>query len=404
MAGRNRAATTRLSFSLAVVAAAFAFFVVSSGAASVCRGGVGGILQVTSERRESEWSPGNDWLLGTAEEAAFVSFARKYNKEYATREEYLHRLGVFARNAVRATEHQALDPTAVHGVTPFSDLTEEEFERHFMGLQARGEGGGAGRRCGCGRRREKPADAASELDVRGLPSNFDWREKGAVTEVKMQGVCGSCWAFSTTGAVEGANFIATGKLISLSEQQLIDCDHMCDAVEKDACDNGCSGGLMTNAYKYLLEAGGLEEEKYYPYSGKVGQCKFEEEKVAVRVTNFTNIPLDEKQIAAYLVRHGPLAVGLNAAFMQTYVRGVSCPLICIKKWVNHGVLLVGYGARGFSILRLGYQPYWIIKNSWGKQWGEDGYYRLCRGHGTCGINTMVSAVTATTVSMEGIAS
>lgn len=127
--------------------------------------------------------PRNDWLLGTAEEAAFVSFARKYGKEYATREEYLHRLAVFARNAVKAAEHQALDPTAVHGVTPFSDLTEEEFERHFTGLAA--AGGAAGRRCGgAGGRGARPT--APHLDVKGLPSNFDWREKGAVTDVKMQ--------------------------------------------------------------------------------------------------------------------------------------------------------------------------------------------------------------------------
>ncbi|CAA7390852.1 unnamed protein product [Spirodela intermedia] len=357
------------------------------------------ILAVVALARPGEDGgfPRNDWLVGTAEEAAFVSFARKYGKEYATREEYLHRLAVFARNAAKAAEHQALDPTAVHGVTPFSDLTEEEFERHFTGLAAAGSA--AGRRCGrAGGRGGR--QTAPHLDVKGLPSNFDWREKGAVTDVKMQGICGSCWAFSTTGAVEGANFIATGKLLRLSEQQLVDCDHTCDAVEKDACDNGCSGGLMTNAYKYLMEAGGLEEEEAYPYSGRLGRCAFEPGKVAVRVTNFTNVPLGEDQIATYLVRHGPLAVGLNAAFMQTYVRGVSCPLVCVRRWVNHGVLLVGYGARGFSLLRLGYQPYWIIKNSWGRQWGEEGYYRLCRGHGACGINTMVSAVTATTVAAE----
>ena len=154
---------------------------------------------------------------------------------------------------------------------------------------------------------------------------------------------------------------------------------------------------MTNAYKYLIKAGGLEEESAYPYSGKIGQCAFDSSRIAVKVNNYTNVPLNEDQIAAYLIQNGPLAIGLNAAFMQTYVGGVSCPLVCVRKWVNHGVLLVGYGAKGFSLLRLGYQPYWIIKNSWGKQWGEGGYYRLCKGHGTCGVNTMVSAVTATGV-------
>ncbi|KAL0298876.1 UNVERIFIED_CONTAM: putative cysteine protease RD19D [Sesamum radiatum] len=335
------------------------------------------ILQVTENYHA------NYHLLGTAAELRFKSFMLEYGKEYPTRAEYLHRLGIFAKNLIRAAEHQAMDPTAVHGVTQFSDLSEKEFEGMYMGVK--GGGGGAALW-------ENGVAAAAELEVGDLPESFDWREEGAVTDVKMQGTCGSCWAFSTTGAIEGANFIATGKLLNLSEQQLVDCDHACDAKERRACDDGCMGGLMTNAYKYLIEAGGIEEEESYPYTGKRGECKFKPEKVAVRVANFTTIPINENQIAAHLVRHGPLAVGLNAVFMQTYIGGVSCPLICGKRWLNHGVLLVGYGSRGYSILRLGYKPYWIIKNSWGKRWGEHGYYRLCRGHGMCGMNTMVSAV------------
>ncbi|KAF3434040.1 hypothetical protein FNV43_RR25143 [Rhamnella rubrinervis] len=330
-------------------------------------------------RQQHRKFSGNE-ILGT--EKKFRSFMEKYGKTYDTREEYRHRLGIFAKNMIRAAEHQLLDPTAVHGVTPFSDLSEEEFERMYTGMHG---GGGLGFSNGV-------TETAPPLEVDDLPETFDWREKGAVTEVKKQGGCGSCWAFSTTGAIEGANFIATGELLTLSEQQLVDCDNECDPTEKDACDKGCDGGLMTNAYKYLIQSGGLEEESSYPYTGKRGECKFEPERVAVRVANFTNIPLDENQIAANLVHRGPLAVGLNAIFMQTYIGGVSCPLICFKKMVNHGVLLVGYGSKGFSILRLGNKPYWIIKNSWGKHWGEDGYYRLCRGHGICGVNTMVSAV------------
>ncbi|KAL0002758.1 hypothetical protein SO802_016539 [Lithocarpus litseifolius] len=334
------------------------------------------IFQVTSGDRKFL---DND-VVGA--EKHFKVFMEKYEKKYDTREEYLHRLGIFAKNMIRAAKHQVLDPTAVHGVTPFSDLSEEEFEELYTGVRARGG--------------NTDMDVVKEtgplLEVGGLPEIFDWREKGAVTEVKMQGQCGSCWAFSTTGAVEGANFIATGKLVNLSEQQLVDCDNTCDIKDKTTCDNGCGGGLMTNAYKYLLEAGGLEEESSYPYTGKRGQCMFKPENVVVRVVNFTNIPNDENQIAAYLVNYGPLAVGLNAVFMQTYIGGVSCPLICGKKWINHGVLLVGYGEKGYSILRFGYKPYWIIKNSWGTRWGEKGYYRLCQGHGMCGMTRMVSAV------------
>ncbi|RVW39104.1 hypothetical protein VitviT2T_019508 [Vitis vinifera] len=338
------------------------------------------IVQVTDGHSHRKF--GVDGVLGTEKE--FRMFMEKYGKEYSSREEYVHRLGIFAKNMVRAAEHQALDPTALHGVTPFSDLSEEEFERMFTGVVGRPHMKGG------------VAETAAALEVDGLPESFDWREKGAVTEVKMQGTCGSCWAFSTTGAVEGAHFISTKKLLTLSEQQLVDCDHMCDIRDKTACDSGCEGGLMTNAYKYLIEAGGLEEESSYPYTGKHGECKFKPDRVAVRVVNFTEVPINENQIAANLVCHGPLAVGLNAIFMQTYIGGVSCPLICPKRWINHGVLLVGYGAKGYSILRFGYKPYWIIKNSWGKRWGEHGYYRLCRGHGMCGMNTMVSAVVTQT--------
>lgn len=160
------------------------------------------------------------------------------------------------------------------------------------------------------------------------------------------------------------------------------------------CDNGCAGGLMTNAYGYLISSGGLMEQAAYPYTGAPGPCRFDPAQVAVRVANFTAVPAagGEAQIRAALVRRGPLAVALNAAFMQTYMGGVSCPLVCPRALVNHGVLLVGYGARGFAALRLGYRPYWTIKNSWGRQWGEQGYYRLCRGRSMCGVDTMVSAV------------
>ncbi|KAL8224117.1 hypothetical protein R6Q57_019592 [Mikania cordata] len=331
------------------------------------------IAQVTDRR--------NNHLIGTPTEHRFTEFIQEHGKQYKTREEYLHRLGVFSKNLLRAGEHQLLDPTAVHGVTPFSDLSEEEFESMYLGVKA---GGVNPRNSGVG--------TAAPKDVRDLPEDFDWRDKGAVTEVKTQGACGACWAFSTTGVLEGANFIATGKLRNLSEQQLVDCDHTCDPSEKDACDSGCSGGLMTNAYGYLMKTGGIQTEESYPYTGKAGECRFDPEKIAVKVANFTNIPADEDQMAAYLVNHGPLAVGLNAVFMQTYIGGVSCPLICSKKRVNHGVLIVGYGGKGFSILRLGNKPYWIIKNSWGKRWGENGYYKLCRGSGMCGMNTMVSGV------------
>ncbi|XP_043712255.1 cysteine protease RD19A-like [Telopea speciosissima] len=318
-------------------------------------------------------------------ESHFISFKRRFRKTYATPEEHAYRLGVFNANLRRARRHQKIDPTAVHGITQFSDLTPKEFRRNHLGLK----------------RLRLPSDAqkAPLLPTNDLPTDFDWRDHGAVTAVKNQGSCGSCWSFSTTGALEGANFLATGNLVSLSEQQLVDCDHECDPEEAGACDSGCNGGLMNSAFEYTLKAGGLVREEDYPYTGTDGTCKFDNTKVAAKVANFSVVSLDEDQIAANLVKNGPLAVAINAVFMQTYIGGVSCPYICMRR-LDHGVLLVGYGAEGYSPIRLKNKPYWIIKNSWGESWGENGYYKICRGRNVCGVDSMVSTVAAAQISQE----
>ncbi|OWM75026.1 cysteine protease RD19A-like [Punica granatum] len=311
-------------------------------------------------------------------ELRFSRFKLQFGKTYASQEEHDYRLGVFKANLRRAELHQKLDPTAVHGITKFSDLTPEEFQSKFLGLKGL----------------KLPADASKApiLPTDDLPTDFDWRDHGAVTGVKDQGSCGSCWSFSATGALEGAHYLATGELVSLSEQQLVDCDHECDPEEYGACDSGCNGGLMTTAFEYTLQAGGLQREEDYPYTGTDrGPCKFDKTKIAASVSNFSVILLDEDQIAANLVKHGPLAVGINAVYMQTYVKGVSCPYIC-SKHLDHGVLLVGYGAAGYAPIRFKEKPYWIIKNSWGENWGENGYYKICRGRNICGVDSMVSMV------------
>ncbi|RWW47466.1 hypothetical protein BHE74_00046534 [Ensete ventricosum] len=322
------------------------------------------ILQVVDREKDG---------LTLNEEAHFTSFMRRFGKTYADEEERTHRLKVFKANLRRAARHQRLDPTAVHGITKFSDLTPAEFRRAYLGL-----------------RRRTPASShqAPVLPTNDLPTDFDWRDYGAVTGVKNQVLYLQAGPFAA-GALEGAHFLATGKLESLSEQQLVDCDHMCDSDEPDACDQGCNGGLMTTAFQYILKSGGLEREEDYPYTGSQhGTCKFDKSKIAASVHNFSVVSIDEDQIAANLVK-----LGINAVYMQTYIGGVSCPYIC-GRHLDHGVLLVGYGSAGYSPIRLKEKPFWLIKNSWGENWGEKGYYKICRGRNVCGVDSMVSTVTA----------
>jgi cathepsin F len=323
---------------------------------------------------------------------AFESFLDAFpdkREMYADAAKYAERLEIFARNMLLAAERQSQDRgSAVHGVTQFSDLTPEEFSATFLGSKVTNDDV-ASIREGMTTLPDYPTD--------DLPLTFDWREKGAVTKVKNQGACGSCWSFSTTGAVEGANFVKTGELVSLSEQQLVDCDHTCDPKHPRNCDYGCNGGLPLNAMRYV-QKNGLDTETDYPYHAVDGKCASKKNGPPVAsVSAFNLVSTDEAQIAAALVKHGPLSIGIDAAWMQTYVGGVACPWICNKQGLDHGVLIVGYGVNGTAPARPWHrtQDYWIVKNSWGTGWGvEGGYYHICKDRAACGLNTMVVAADA----------
>ena len=156
---------------------------------------------------------------------------------------------------------------------------------------------------------------------------------------------------------------------------------------------GCNGGLPSQAMQYVINVGGIESERSYPYEGMDENCKYKgksvpTKKIAAKISNYTSVSTDEDQIAAFLVKYGPVSIGINANPMMFYSGGVADPKNCDPTKLDHGVLIVGYGVVNDGSPQNGVK-YWIIKNSWGTEWGENGYYRIVRGKGACGLNTMV---------------
>ncbi|XP_063539024.1 uncharacterized protein LOC134748233 [Cydia strobilella] len=306
-------------------------------------------------------------------EHLFANFLATYRPDYMDDyKEMSRRFKIFRANVRKVHELNIHERgSATYAITQFSDLTSEEFSSKYLGLKASLKS-----------ENNIPMIKAAIPKI-DLPKSFDWRDHGAVTEVKDQGQCGSCWAFSVTGNVEGQWKLTSGKLLSLSEQELVDCDKT---------DQGCNGGLMDNAYRAIEELGGLELETDYPYEGADDKCIFNKTLSRVQISGSVNISSNETEMAQWLVANGPISIGINANAMQFYVGGVSHPwkALCSPKNLDHGVLIVGFGIKEYPLFNK-HLPYWIVKNSWGKSWGEQGYYRVYRGDGTCGVNQMASS-------------
>jgi len=212
----------------------------------------------------------------------------------------------------------------------------------------------------------------ADLQVGAYPSgSLDWSTKGAVTGVKDQGSCGSCWAFSTTGSMEGTIFLLKGHLTSLSEQQLVDC-------AGSYGNAGCNGGLMDNAFKYA-EKNGLCTEAAYPYTARDGTCKSSSctASADTKISNYKDVAHNENALGSS-VDITPISVAIEAdqSGFQLYKSGVFSG-VCGQN-LDHGVLAVGYGTDSG-------QDYWKVKNSWGTSWGEQGYIRMIRNKDECGI-------------------
>jgi len=309
--------------------------------------------------------------------AEFTKFVHKYEKTTYGADQMDKRFRIFKDNFIRIQLYNKLYNTDVMQINKFADLTPQEFRGHYL----------MKKRTPAQMRGEIKAEPAKNYITLKAPTSIDWRQLGAVTAVKNQGSCGSCWAFSATGNMEGQWYKSTKKLVNLSEQQLVDCDKECVQWQGEkSCDDGCNGGLMWSAFNHVIKNGGIDTEESYRYEGHDGRCRFKNATVGATIKSWKFLPTDEAQLAAAVAADGPVAVAINADLLQFYGSGIikTDSSECDPEALDHGVLIVGYGVQGNT-------NYWLVKNSWGKSWGEQGYFRIQRGNNACGIASVPSS-------------
>ncbi|XP_041061014.1 procathepsin L-like isoform X2 [Carcharodon carcharias] len=304
----------------------------------------------------------------------------QHEKHYAEDEE-THRRMIWEDNMRYIEQHNLEHSMGKHtftvGMNQFGDLSTKEFNElmnGFLPVEADNstedfdEGDELIEDVGDN---EFDEDTESDDDLRS--ATVDWRSKGYVTPVKNQGQCGSCWAFSAVGAIEGQWFKICKRLTPLSEQNLVDCDW-------GNGNFGCRGGWMSNAFRYVIRRRGIESERTYPYTARRGRCKFQRRNIAARIQRYRFVRRNERYLAKAVQMIGPISVAIDAGqrSFQLYRNGVYYDRRC-RRQPNHAVLVVGFG-------RESGRNYWLVKNSWGTSWGDQGYIKMAKDSGNiCGI-------------------
>ncbi|XP_029437466.1 cathepsin S-like [Rhinatrema bivittatum] len=310
-------------------------------------------------------SAASSWQMDPSLDNHWQLWKKTYDKQYSNEHEDGWRRMNWEKNLKFVTLHNLEYSLGLHtyevGMNHLGDMTSEEVSLTLTGLQVppHHEGINATRR---------RLNSSSKL-----PDTVDWRDKDCVTEVKYQGACGSCWAFSAVGALEGQLKLKTGKLVSLSPQNLVDCSTKYG-------NKGCNGGYMPSAFQYVIDNKGIDSESSYPYEGKDGTCRFNPAGRAATSSKYTELTPTEAALQEALANVGPISVALDAsrASFFLYKSGVYYDASCSQE-VNHGVLAVGYGT-------LNGEEYWLLKNSWGIYYGDQGFVRIARNRGNlCGI-------------------
>ncbi|XP_044065449.1 cathepsin S, ortholog2, tandem duplicate 1 [Siniperca chuatsi] len=290
---------------------------------------------------------------------------KTHEKKYQNEVEDVRRRELWEKNLMLITIHNLEASMGLHtydlSMNHMGDMTTEEILQYFATFSPPTDI----------QRAPSPFAGTSGADV---PDTMDWREKGCVTSVKMQGSCGSCWAFSAAGALEGQLAKTTGKLVDLSPQNLVDCSGKYG-------NHGCNGGYMHRAFQYIIDNQGIDSDASYPYIGQSQQCRYNPMYRAANCSQYSFLPEgDEGDLKQALATIGPISVGIDATRPRfTFYRsGVYDDPTCTQK-VNHAVLAVGYGT-------LNGQDYWLVKNSWGTTFGDQGYIRMARNkNNQCGI-------------------